>query len=127
MAKFYVWSDIYNGGETKEVTTSKGLTMTVVESRNVIQRGEEITKAKSKLSDVEWDEKVANGSIRTYPLPDEADEYTSPTQAVLRRLSTGEGEINQDMLLELALSQPAPENPPAEAAKEVETKPVGVK
>jgi hypothetical protein len=127
MAKFYAWSNIYNGGETKEVTTSKGLTQTIVVNRNIIPAGEEITKAKAKMTDEDWDEKIAGGSIRTYPMPDEADEVTSPTQAVISRLTSGTGEIDPDMLLELTLGQPAPANPPAEEAKEVETKPVGVK
>lgn len=127
MAKYYAWSNIYNGGELKEVTTSKGLTQTIVVNRNVIEAGTEVTKAKAGLTDESWDACLEGGSIRPYPMPEEADEVTSPTQAVLARLTKGTGEINQDMMLELALTQPMPVNPSSEEAKEVETKPVGVK
>jgi hypothetical protein len=126
MPDFYVWSPIYNGGEVKEIDTAlQGVKKTVVVSRNITPAGEKVTKAKLKCSDEEWDRYIEGGSIRPYPMPEEADDVTSPTQAVLSRLSQG-GEINQDMLLELALQQPAPINPPADEEAEL-TKPVGVK
>lgn len=127
MAKYYAWSNIYNGGAVKEVTTSKGMTMNVVTDRNIIETGSEVSKAKSGFSDEEWDAMIEGGSIRPYPVPEEADEVTSPTQAVIARLTKGTGEIDQDMMLQLALTQPLPANPPADEAKEVEAKPVGVK
>lgn len=127
MAKFYVWSTIHNGGEVGEVESPTGQKKTVLLSRNTLDVGNEVTKAKSGLSDDEWDACLAGGSIRPYPLPDGADDYTSPTQAVISSLTNKSGEIDQNMLLELALTQPLPENPPAEEAKEVEAKPVGVK
>ena len=123
MAKYYAWSDIYNGGEVKDVTSPTGVVKTVVVSRNIIPRGEAVTK--SKFSDEEWDALIEGGSVRPYPVPEEADDLLSPTQAVLARLSKGTGEIDQNMLLELALSQPPVSNPPADEAKEVEAKPVG--
>jgi len=127
MAKYYAWSNLYNGGEVKEVTTSKGMTMNVVVNRNIIEAGTEVSKAKSGLSDESWDACIEGGSIRPYPMPEDADEVTSPTQAVISKLTTGTGEIDQNMLLELALTQPLSANPPADEAKEVEAKPVGVK
>ena len=127
MAKFYAWSNIYNGGEIKEVTTSKGMTQQIVTNRSIIPAGEEVSKGKAGLTDEDWDAMIEGGSIRPYPLPEDADEVTSPTQAVINKITTGTGDIDQNMLLELALTQPLPENPSAEEAKEVETKPVGVK
>ena len=108
MAKFYVWSTIHNGGEVGEVESPTGQKKTVLLSRNTLDVGSEISKAKSGLSDEEWDAMIEGGSIRPYPLPEGADEYTSPTQAVIRALTTESGEIDQNMLLELALSQPLP-------------------
>lgn len=118
MAKFFAWSDLYNGGKIEKVTLPNGGVREVVVERNMIPRGSEISKGKLKLSDADWDALVEGGSIRPYPLPDEADDNTSPTQAVLRRLSR-DGEIDQNMLLELALTQPLPENPAAEEAAEL--------
>lgn len=121
MAKFYVWSDIYNGGKVEDVTTPTGAVKHVVVERNITPRGSAVTKSKLDVSDEDWDRFIENGVIRSYPVPDEADEYLSPTQAVLRRLSTG-GELDQDMLLELAMTTPAAENPPASEGAEI---PVG--
>jgi hypothetical protein len=118
MAKFYAWSDLYNGGSVEKVTLPNGGVREVVVERNIVPRGAQVSKGKLKLSDADWDALVAGGSVRTYPLPEEADENTSPNQAVLRRLSKGSGEIDQDMLLELALSQPVV-NPSAEDAAEL--------
>jgi len=127
MAKFYVWSTIHNGGEVGEVTSPIGQKKTVLLSRNTLDVGSEVTKAKSGLSDDEWDAMIEGGSIRPYPMPADADEYTSPAQAVIRSLVTQSGDFDQNILMELALTQPLPENPPADEAKEVEAKPVGVK
>ena len=121
MAKYYAWSDIYNGGKTEDVTSPTGQVKHVVVERNVTPRGSAVTKSKLGVSDADWDRFIENGVIRSYPVPDEADEYVSPTQAVLRRLSQG-GELNQDMLLELAMTTPPAENPPADEGAEV---PVG--
>jgi hypothetical protein len=117
MAKFYAWSDLYNGGKVGEITLANGNKRNVVLERNIIPQGTEVSKAKSKLSSEDWDMFVANGSIRPYPLPEEVDGNTSATQAVLRRLYKGDGEIDQNMLLELALSQSAPEESSEEAAE----------
>lgn len=119
MAKFYAWSEIRFGGKVDEVVTPMGATRSVVVERNVVQRGDEVSKGKLKVSDDEWDHLVESGTIRSYPIPEEASEYVSPTQAVLTRLSQGQGEIDQNMLLELALAHPPAMNPPAEEAEEV--------
>lgn len=125
MPDFYVWSPIYNGGEVKSIDTAlQGVTKNVVVSRNITPVGEKVTKAKLKCTDEEWDRYLEGGTIRPYPMPEEADEVTSPTQAIISRLTQGSGEINQDMLLELALTQPLPLNPPADEGAEL---PVGVK
>lgn len=117
-SKHYAWSDLYGGGTTREVDRPGGGSVTVVEKRNVIARGEEVTKAKLKVSDEEWNALIDGGSIRPYPLPDEASETVSPTQAVLTRLYRGRGEIDPNMLLELALQHPVV-NPPSDEGAEV--------
>lgn len=101
----YAWSDLYLGGEIKEVKLPAGGTRKVVATRNIVKRGESVSKGKFDSDD--WDAFVENGSIRPYPLPEEASEYLSPTQAILARLSKGQGEIDENVLLELALTQPA--------------------
>jgi hypothetical protein len=119
MPKHYAWSEIRFGGKVEEVVTPLGAKRSVVVERNVIQLGDEVSKGKLKVDDDVWDHLVESGSIRPYPLPEEADEYTSPTQAVLNRLMKGQGEIDQDMLMELALAHPPAINPPADEAEDV--------
>lgn len=123
MAKFYAWSDLYGGGTTRDVDRPGGGVVTVVEKRNIFPRGEEVTKAKLKVSDEEWDGLIANGSVRDYPVPKEASETKSPAQAVLERMYKGTGEIDQNMLIEMAMKHPDVINPPSDEGKEV---PVGV-
>ena len=122
MAKYYAWCDIYNGGEVGEVVLPTGNTKNVVINRNVIKRGEQVTKAKTGLSEEDWDRMLESGAIRDYPLPEDASEYISPTQAVLRKFMTPSGEVDTDMLLRLGLSHPPVINPPSEAGAEL---PVG--
>jgi len=119
MATFYAWSEIRNGGEVEEVVLPNGAVRHVVTKRNVVQPGAKITKKSLNLSDEEWDHFVENGVIRSYPFPDGVDEYTSPTQAILRELAVG-GEIPVDRLLELALAHPPAANPSASEGATVE-------
>lgn len=120
MAKLYAWSDLYYGGTTEDVPLPniKGGVKTVVVSRDIIRRGEQVTKAKLSVSDDEWDHLVESGSIRPYPLPETASDVISPTRAVLDQYNKG-GELDQNMLLELALSQPLPLNPSADEGAEL--------
>jgi hypothetical protein len=123
MAKYYAWSDIRNGGKTEERKSPDGRLRTVVLERNVTPRGEAVTKAKLDVSDEEWDALIDGGSVRPYPVPEEANDFVSPTQAVIARLTKpGSGEVDQDMLLELALAHPPAAIPPAEEEAEL---PVG--
>jgi len=120
----YAWSDIYVGGETMEVRDRK-----IIVSRNIIARGDKVTKGDirkfdKEFSDEEWDNLVENGSIRDYPLPEDLRDGESPSEAITRRLYSG-GEIDQNMLLELSLKHPPALNPPSEEAAEVEA-PKGV-
>lgn len=116
MATYYAWSELRNGGKVDEVVSPTGATKTVVVERNTIAPGSKVKK--SDFSDEEWDALIDGGSVRPYPMPDDANEYTSPTQAVLSKLSSG-GDIDQNMILELALTQPLAANPPAEEGAEV--------
>ncbi len=115
MAKYFAWSTIYNGGESKEGRDGRKLIM----KRNIIEPGTEVTKSKLGLSDEEWDTMIDGGSIRTYPLP-EMDEGESPANAVMRRLTRGSGEVSSDMLMELALAHP-PEGLLHTASEEAES------
>jgi len=130
---WYAWSDIYNGGETSERPGPGGQMRTIVSSRNIIPRGEKVTKAGLKVDDDTWDALVDGGSVRQYPVPDDADEYVSPHNAVLAQLVDDDGEINVDKLIQMgqpsvaAMSTlPPPINPPAEEGKTLgEDKPAG--
>jgi hypothetical protein len=102
MAKMFAWTTIYNGGKSKEGRDGRKIIM----ERNVIEPGEEISQAKMKCSDDEWEALVAGGSVRPYPLPKDMRENESPAAAVVRALTKGQGEISQDMLMELALAHP---------------------
>ena len=107
--KFFAWSDIYLGGKVEQIDTLRG-PKDVVTERNIVRTGDEVTQAKLKVDKDQFDAMVEGGSIRPYPLPEGADEVTSPTEAVVRQFTEGRtGEINQDMLLELALKVPLPE------------------
>jgi len=115
---YYAWSDLYAGGETEERLMANKQMRTVVLSRNIIRRGEKVTQSGLKLNDDEWDALIAGGSIRPYPVPDEASEYLSPAAAAVQRISKG-GDIDTNVLLELALQNPPAMNPPADEAAEL--------
>ncbi len=106
MAKHYAWSDIHNGGTVEHVKLPNGGTKQVVTKRNITVRGTEVTKAKLDVSDEDWDALIDGGSVRPYPLPEGANDDVSPSNAVLHKLTQGSGEIDQNMLLELALTHP---------------------
>lgn len=103
---FYAWSDIRNGGEVEEIKLATGATRRIVSKRNIIAAGTKITKANSGLSGEEWDRMVDHGVIRDYPFPDGTDEFTSPSQAVMKKLAVG-GEVPVNTLLELSASREA--------------------
>ena len=114
----YAWSDLHLGGESEWIETPHGGRRKVVMQRNVVPRGEKVTKSKLGVSSDEWDVLVEGGSVRPYPLPEEADEYTSPMDAVMSRLYKG-GDLDQDVLMELSQAGAVDINPPAEDAAEV--------
>jgi hypothetical protein len=70
MATHYAWSDLYYGGKSEKRERSNGMSMTVVLERNVVKRGEKVTKAQLGVGDDEWDALVASGSVRDKPLPE---------------------------------------------------------
>lgn len=125
--EYYAWSDLYGGGEVEQREAPGGRLVKVVMSRNIINRGEKVTQAQLKVEDDEWENLLAGGSVREYPIPDGADAYTSPHRAVMQALVGPDGEIDVNKVMELqnieALAvPPTPINPPAEDAKEL---PVG--
>lgn len=114
---FYAWSDLYYGGETEMRTRADGRSYRVVLSRNFKARGEKVTQKELDLGKDEWEALVESGSVRSYPLPEEADDYLSPTQAIIDRLFK-EGEIDPNMLLELSLAHPLVPSPPSPGAED---------
>lgn len=119
MAKaMYAWSDLYGGGDTKELKRPDGRVAVVVEKRNITPRGEKVTQSGLKVDDATWDSLIAGGSVRPYPVPEEANEWVSPASAALSRISKG-GDVDTNVLLELAMQHPPAMNPPAEEAAEL--------
>lgn len=117
---YYAWSDLWLGGEAETQKAPGGREFKVVTSRVIVQRGEKITKAKSGLSDEGWDEMIDSGSIRPYPLPDGADEYTSPATAMIRALVNAQGDIDVNKIMEMGFT-----NVPAASDEEESEVPVG--
>lgn len=116
---YWAWSDLMGGGKTKTMKLADGREREIVEERNVTPRGSKVTKAKLGVSDEEWDALIEGGSIRNYDLPEGADEFTSPTQAMLRSLVNNRGDIDLDKVMELGLANPPAINPPAEEEAEL--------
>jgi hypothetical protein len=115
MASYYAWSDLYYGGETEQRERADGRSYKVVMSRNIKRRGEKVTQKELGLNDEQWDAAVEGGSIRPYPVPEEASEWVSPTQAIINRLYR-DGEVDPNQLLEMSL-----QNPPALSTSDVDT------
>jgi hypothetical protein len=130
---YYAWSDLYNGGESVERTNANGTKVRIVESRNVIARGTEVSQSDIDVSDDEWNHLVESGSVRPYPLPDGADENVTPHRAVLAEIVDDQGEIDVNKLMALGATSagalvtlPNPINPSAEEGKTLgEDKPAG--
>ena len=96
--KWYAWSNLYNGGETTEV---RGRNITV--TRNMVECGSPVTKAKLGVSDEEWEGLIAGGSIRDYPYPADLPEGESPHSFVLRQQAE-KLEYDPDVLLKMTAS-----------------------
>ena len=121
MAKMYAWSEIRNGGEVDFVDTPSGGKRKVILKRNVVAHGAEVTQKDVGVSKEEWEGFIESGVVRPYPVPEGADDTTSPSQAFLASLMDASGEIDTDKLMELGLSNPPVINPPADET----TAPVG--
>ena len=122
MATYYAWSDLYNGGKVQEVKRANGAMAKIVTDRNIIKRGEKVTKAQLKVSDEEWDHLVESGSIRSYKLPDGTTDRVSPTRALILSLLDRRGEVDMNKLLEMGLANA----PVVEEEDEEATAPAGV-
>lgn len=111
---WYAWSTLYNGGEAKQIKDRK-----IIVSRNTVEPGEKVTKANLKADDATWDALVAGGSVRNYPFPKIPEGFSgSPSEFVMKSLRDGDGEIDQNTLLALALGTPsAAENDESELEK----------
>lgn len=104
MATYYAWSDLWNGGETKEVKKPGGVSHNVVSKRNIVKRGEKVTQKNLGVNDEEWEHLVESGSIRAYPVPEGANERISPTRALILDLLDNRGELDMNRLLEMGLA-----------------------
>lgn len=99
MAKYYAWTDIHNGGKTEEARDGR----TIVIERYGASAGDVVTKKGLSVSDDEWDAWLASGVIRPYPIP-ETLPGESPAQAVVRSLVTSTGDLDPNLLIDMALS-----------------------
>jgi hypothetical protein len=124
--KMYAWTELRNGGEAERILVAGGRgERFVVKSRNIVKQGEEVSQSDLGVDDETWQSWIDGGSVRPYPMPTGTDEYTSPTQALLAQMSTGEGEVDIDKLMELGLSNPAAGGFAKEESEEVVTEPSG--
>lgn len=67
---WYLWSPVYDGGETQEVSLPTGGTRSVITKRNVTPVGTKVTQEKLGADDDLWNEWVDGGVVRQYPYPD---------------------------------------------------------
>lgn len=115
---YFAWSTIYNGGESDVIETQFGRRR-VVKKRNIIQPGEKVSKASLKVEDDVWDNLVATGSVRDYPFPDIPDTFLgSPSDFIMSKLRKGEEDIDQDLLMKLAMMSSVGPHPTLEAESE---------
>jgi len=107
-SKWYAWTELRNGGEAGQIDVAGGRGQRfVIKSRNIVKQGEEVSQTDLGVDDATWQSWIDGGSVRDYPLPEGTDEYTSPSQAFLKNLSTGQGELDLDKLMAMGLSHPA--------------------
>lgn len=119
MAKWYAWSELRNGGETKEINLPQGGTRQVLVKRNSVAYGEEVTMAKIGCSKEDWERWIEGGSVRNYPPPKGVGDYTSASEAFMADLLNDRGDVDVNKLMELGLSHPPAINPPASEASTV--------
>jgi hypothetical protein len=99
-AKMYAWTTILNGGETEMVRDRK-----IIHSRSVVNPGEAVTQAGLKCSDAEWQALVDGGSVRPYKFPKMPEGYDgSPNDFIMSQLRDDSGEVDQDLVLALAMT-----------------------
>lgn len=104
----YAWTEIRYGGEgsLQEMSTGRGQRY-VITKRNIVKQGDEVSQSDVDVDDETWQHWQDEGIVRSYPMPEGMDEYTSASQAFLSGISTGRGEVDIDKLMELGLSNPA--------------------
>ena len=117
----YAWTELRFGGEVEQRPASGNRFVNVVTKRNVIARGEKVTQKDVGVTDEEWQSWIDGGSVREYPLPKGADEYTSPAAVIVADLVDDDGNIDINKLIESGLAQPeaAPVEQPAAETKAV--------
>jgi hypothetical protein len=81
----YAWSDIYLGGESREMKDGRKIVL----NRKILQRGEKVTAKQLEISNDEFAELKRKGVVRDYPLPDGlTDDYPgSPIEFVRDQLA----------------------------------------
>jgi len=119
----YLWSNLYDGGESATVRTPNGGERNVISSRNIKTVGEEISESDAS-SEEEWEAWVEAGVARPYPYPDmPAGSTDSPVVHLQKKLA--EAASSQEELLtaqvagamdsEESLVEKAAETKPAKA------------
>ena len=104
--KHYAWSELRNGGEVDEIRSVGNVVRTVVTKRNIVAHGAEVSQSDLGVSDEEWDHLIESGSVRSYPVPEEANDSISPARAIIAKMTDPDGNIKTDMLMELAMKHP---------------------
>lgn len=93
---YYLWSTLYNGGETEAMVTAAGVNRRVVLSRNVLQPGEKVTREKLGASEAQWDEWVDTGVVRPYAFPKDLDPSSNESPMDFLRRQIREGAISEE-------------------------------
>lgn len=104
-SEFYAWSNIHYGGEVEERLSPNGAVRKIIVSRDVVECGQPVSQGQLGITDEEWEHLIESDVVRTYPLPEGADEYTSPNRAVMRMIYDDEGELDANKLMALTAAQ----------------------
>lgn len=112
-SKYYAWSELRLGGESTIHESATGVRRRIIDSRNVVQPGEQVNKADLKklgATDEDWEAFLAGGSIRDYPMPKMPEgSQQSPNDFVLEKLRSGDREdLDPNTLMALAMGASGP-------------------
>src|SRR5688572_5330574 len=79
--KHYAWTDFFTGGDVEVRKSANGTERRLVSNRTHIMVGDEVSQEQLGVDDEGWQSLLDGGSVRTAPVPDEVDDFTSPHRA----------------------------------------------